>query len=127
METGVSSKNYTLDDLFTDLESGIWSEVKAGKAIDLYRRNLQKVYIEKLIDLLKPGKANVLSVPVGVTYGYSTRVVELEKTDLPSVARAHLESLKASMQGAIAKSGDKITKYHLQDVSQRIKMALDPK
>lgn len=127
METGISSKNYTLDDLFTDLESGIWSETKTGKSIDLHRRNLQKVYIEKLVDLLKPGKANVLSVPVGITYGYSTRVVELEKTDLPSVARAHLESLKSSLQPAIAKSTDKITKYHLQDVLQRIKMALDPK
>ncbi|MCF2504061.1 zinc-dependent metalloprotease [Dyadobacter sp. CY107] len=127
METGISSKNYTLDDLFTDLESGIWLETKTGKSIDLHRRNLQKVYTEKLVDLLKPGKTNVLSVPVGVTYGYSTRVVELEKTDLPSVARAHLETLKAALQPAIAKSTDKITKYHLQDVLQRIKMALDPK
>ncbi|MCF0049671.1 zinc-dependent metalloprotease [Dyadobacter sp. LJ53] len=127
METGISGKNYTLDDLFTDLESGIWSETKTGKSIDLHRRNLQKVYIEKLVDLLKPGKANVLSVPVGVTYGFSTRVVELEKTDLPSVARAHLENLKTALQPAIAKSTDKITKYHLQDVLQRIKMALDPK
>jgi hypothetical protein len=127
METGLSAKNYTLDDLFTDLESGIWSEAKTGKSIDLYRRNLQKVYAEKLIDLLKPGKANVLSVPVGITYGYSTRVVELEKTDLPSVARAHLESLKTTLQGAIARSTDKNTKYHLQDVQQRIKQALDPK
>jgi hypothetical protein len=127
METGLSAKNYTLDDLFTDLENGIWSEAKTGKSIDLYRRNLQKVYAEKLIDLLKPGKANVLSVPVGITYGFSTRVVELEKTDLPSVARAHLESLKTTLQGAIARSTDKNTKYHLQDVHQRIKQALDPK
>ncbi|NIJ55998.1 zinc-dependent metalloprotease [Dyadobacter arcticus] len=127
METGSNSKNFTLDDLFTDLESGIWAEAKSGKAIDPYRRNLQKVYTEKLIDLLKPGKANVQSIPVGVTYGFSTRVVELEKTDLPSVARAHLEDLKTTLQGAAAKSGDKITKYHLQDVLQRIKMALDPK
>jgi hypothetical protein len=88
---------------------------------------LQKVYAEKLISLLKPGKANVLSVPVGITYGYSTRVVELEKTDLPSVARAHLESLKTTLQGAIPRSTDKNTKYHLQDVQQRIKLALDPK
>lgn len=127
METGISSKNYTLDDLFTDLEAGIWSEAKAGKPIDLYRRNLQKVYAEKLISLLKPGRANVQAIPVGVTYGFSTRSVELEKTDLPSVARAHLESLKTTLNAAIAKSADKNTRYHLQDVSQRIKQALDPK
>lgn len=127
METGISAKNYTLDDLFTDLEAGIWSETKTGKSIDLYRRNLQKVYAEKLISLLKPGRTNVQSIPVGITYGFSTRSVELEKTDLPSIARAHLESLKTNLASAIAKSPDKITRYHLQDVSQRIKQALDPK
>ncbi|GGN14460.1 glutaminyl-tRNA synthetase [Dyadobacter beijingensis] len=127
METGVTAKNYTLDDLFTDLEAGIWSETKTGKAIDLYRRNLQKVYAEKLISLLKPGRANVQSIPVGITYGFSTRSVELEKTDLPSIARAHLESLKTSITAASAKSTDKNTRYHLRDVSERIKQALDPK
>ncbi|REA59309.1 zinc-dependent metalloprotease [Dyadobacter luteus] len=127
IETGTSSKYYTLDDLFTEVESGIWSEVKAGAPIDVYRRNLQKLYTEKLISLLKPGKANVQSVPVGITYGFSTRVVELEKTDLPSITRAHLESLRSSIQAAIPKTTDKMSKYHLQDLSQRIKSALDPK
>ena len=127
METGLSTKEYTLDDLFSELEGGIWSEVKKGTSVDLFRRNLQKVYTEKLIDLLKPGKANVQSVPVGVTYGYNTRVVELDKTDLTSIARAHLEGLKATIQLAIPKTTDKISKYHLQDVLQRIKFALDPK
>lgn len=127
METGISSKYFTLDDLFSELENGIWSEVKMGQSIDMYRRNLQKVYAEKLIALLKPGKANVQSVPVGVTYGFSTRVVELEKTDLTSISRAHLESLKTIIQAAIPRTTDKISKYHLQDILQRIKFALDPK
>jgi hypothetical protein len=127
METGLSSKNFMLEDLFADVESGIWSEVSKKQPIDLYRRNLQKVYTEKLISLLKPGKANVLSIPVGVTYGFSSRTVELEKTDLPSIARAHLENLKASIQRALPATTDKISRYHLQDVLQRIKSALDPK
>jgi len=127
METGISSKYFTLDDLFSELENGIWAEVKMGQSIDMYRRNLQKVYAEKLIALLKPGKANVQSVPVGVTYGFSTRVVELEKTDLTSISRAHLESLKTIIQAAIPRTTDKISKYHLQDILQRIKFALDPK
>jgi hypothetical protein len=127
METGISAKYYSLDDLFTELETGIWSEVKQGTSIDVYRRNLQKVYVDKLISLLKPGKANVQSIPVGVTYGFSTRSVDLEKTDLPSVSRAHLASLRTSIQSAIPKTADKISKYHLQDIQQRIKSALDPK
>lgn len=127
METGISNKYYTEDDLFTDLESGIWAEIKSNQPIDVYRRNLQKVYAEKLIDLLKPGKANVQSIPPGVTYGFSTRVVELEKTDLPSIARGHLEILRASIKKAIPLETDKMSKYHLKDVLQRIDLALDPK
>lgn len=127
METGISAKYYTQDDLFTDLESGIWSEIKTAQPIDVYRRNLQKIYAEKMIGLLKPGKANVQSIPPGVTYGFSTRVVELEKTDLPSIARGHLEILKGSIQKAIPLQTDKLSKYHLKDVLQRIDLALDPK
>lgn len=127
METGISAKYYTQDDLFTDLESGIWSEIKTAQPIDVYRRNLQKIHAEKMIGLLKPGKANVQSIPPGVTYGFSTRVVELEKTDLPSIARGHLEILKGSIQKAIPLQTDKLSKYHLKDVLQRIDLALDPK
>jgi len=127
METGTSSRYYNVDDLFTDLENGIWSELRAGQPIDVYRRNLQKVYAEKMIDLLKPGKANVQSIPPGVTYGFSSRSVELEKTDLPSIARGHLELLSTSIKKAIPLETDKMSKFHLKDVLKRIDLALDPK
>ena len=127
METGVTSKNYTLDELYSEIESGIWSELKGGKTIDIYRRNLQKVYAEKLISMLKPGKTTVNAIPVGVTYGFNGRSVDLNETDVPSISRAHLENLKSSIQAAIPKTADKLSKYHLQDMLQRIKMALDPK
>jgi hypothetical protein len=127
METGTSVKNYSVDDLFTDLDNGICTEIKTGQSIDVYRRNLQKVYADKMITLLKPGKSNVLSIPVGISFGFSTRIVDLEKTDLPSIARGHLEILKSSIQKAIPLQTDKLSKYHLKDVLQRIDLALDPK
>lgn len=126
METGISGDFYTLDELYTDLEKGIWSELSSGRTIDIYRRNLQKVYLESLIAQLKPGKATVASVPPGVTYGFSARSVELSQTDLPSVARAHLEGLKRQVQAAIPRTSDRLSKYHLQDLNQRITLALDP-
>jgi len=127
METSKSADNYSFDGLLTELESGIWSEVKTGQKIDIYRRNLQKLYTDKLISLLKGGKATVLSVPVGVTYGFSSRSVELAQTDAPSIARGHLEVIKSSIQAAIPRTNDRLSKYHLQDLLQRIKLALDPK
>ncbi|MCF2445843.1 zinc-dependent metalloprotease [Dyadobacter sp. CY345] len=127
METGLSSKFYSVDELFTDLENTIWAGVKNGQPLDIYQRNLQKVYAEKMIDLLKPGKANVQSIPAGSVYASSIRVVELDKTDLPSIARGHLEILKTTIQNVLPLQKDKITSYHLKDVLKRITLALDPK
>ena len=128
METGATNPaNYNLDQLFTDLRAGIWSELKTHKATDVYRRNLQKVFIEKVITLLTPAPATVLSIPPGVTYGYDIRMVDLKKTDLPSIARAHLESLKTEIKAALPLTTDKMSKYHLQDVLNRINKGLDPK
>ena len=127
METGISAKYYSIDDLLTDMDTGLWSEVKTGQTIDIYRRNLQKIHVDKLIDLLKPGKATVVSIPAGALYASNSRVVELEKTDLPSVARGHLEILKASIKKAIPLKTDKMSIYHLKDVLQKIDLALDPK
>lgn len=128
METSATNPaNYNLDELFTDLRSGIWSELKTKKPIDMYRRNLQKVFTEKMITLLAPPPTTVLSIPPGVTYGYDTRVVDLKKTDLPSITRAHLEALKAEIKAALPTTTDKLSKYHLQDVLKRIENGLDPK
>lgn len=80
-----------------------------------------------MIDLLKPGKANVQYIPAGSVYASSIRVVELDKTDLPSIARGHLEILKTTIQKVLPLQKDKITSYHLKDVLKRITLALDPK
>lgn len=50
-----------------------------------------------------------------------------KNTDITSVVRAHLNSLRNEIQGAITSMPDNMSKYHLQDVAQRIKNALDPK
>jgi len=43
------------------------------------------------------------------------------------MARAQLTALKTKVDAAIPGTSDKSSKYHLQDVSFRIKKALDPK
>jgi hypothetical protein len=122
-----SAANYSVDEFLTDLKSGIFSELKSSSAIDQYRRNLQKVYVDKLVVLLTPGKTLVRSIPVGVTYGFDTKQVDLNQTDLPSIARAQLEALRAELKGSSVRITDKISKYHVQDLVNRITKGLDPK
>ena len=128
LETSTISKdNYSVDELITDLNKGIFSELKSNSSIDMYRRNVQKLYVDKLIELLKPGTATVRSVPVGVTYGFNTRRVNLAQTDLPSIARGQLNSLKNDLKMSSARMSDRMSKYHILDLISRIGEALDPK
>jgi len=126
METSSQAGTYSLDELITDLRKGICSEFKTTKAIDIYKRNLQKVFVDKLITQLKPDAVNVLSIPPGIGYGYDVRVVDLKLTDMPSVARANLEGIKSDIKATMPVATDKLTKYHLQDLMQRIELALNP-
>ena len=127
-ETSTTSKdNYSVDELISDLNKGIFSELKGASSIDMYRRNIQKLYVDKLIELLKPGTASVRAVPVGVTYGFSTRRVNLAQTDLPSIARGQLNALKNELKMSSARMSDRMSKYHVQDLISRIGLALDPK
>ena len=128
LETSMASKdNYSVNELITDLNKGIFSELKSKNSIDMYRRNIQKVYIDKMIDLLKPGNTTVRSVPVGVTYGFNTRTVNLAETDLPSIARGQLISLKNDLKMSSARMTDRMSKYHVLDLISRINEALNPK
>jgi hypothetical protein len=115
---------YSVDDLLTDAKKGVWSELATGAPIDIYRRNLQKVYIQSLVDLLNPPPP--MPAPSGLPRGLIIFTGDLKNTDVPSEARAQLVELKNEIAGAIIRETDKISKYHLQDVEERIKQALNP-
>jgi hypothetical protein len=128
METSsISKDNYSVDELMTDLKKEIFSELKNKNSIDIYRRNIQKLYVDKMIELLNPGEASVRAVPVGVTYGFNTRKVNLAQTDLPSISRGQLNSLKTELKLSTDRMTDRISRYHILDLIYRIEQGLDPK
>jgi len=53
--------------------------------------------------------------------------VDSKKTDVSSVVRGHLNAMKNASQSAAAAATENMTKYHLQDITERIKRALEPK
>lgn len=120
---------YTLDELFTDVRSGIWSELKTRKAADTHRRNLQKIFVERMVATL-----NLPSVPsfggTGTAKVFGAVLppsADPRKGDIQTMVRAHLTLLRGEIQAAIPATTDKMTKYHLQDCLFRITKALDPK
>ncbi len=115
---------YSIIEYTDDLKKAIWSELKNKKPIDNYRRNLQKTYTEAMIALLDPQQAMPAGLPRGliILIGNDTK-----NTDIPSVARANLNALKSEITAAIPFTKDKLSRYHLEDVLERIKKALSPK
>lgn len=109
----VDANTYTLTNLFDDLRTGIWSELATGQAISVHRRNLQKVFLEKMVALYKPA-----TQPPNAPF-------DAKKSDIPSLARATLLKLQAEIGTAATSTNDSMSRYHLQDCLSRIETAFD--
>lgn len=119
------NNTYTLDEMMDDVRKGVWSELSTKKPIDPYRRNLQKAYVERLIAIVNPPAPVVIAAAAGRP-AFGPVSVNTKNTDVTSVARGTLRSLQAEIKAAIPGTTDKMSKYHLQDVNDRITEALDP-
>ena len=120
-EAALGTNAYQVTELLADLKKGIWTELAARKPVDLYRRNLQKSYVNTLIGLLAPPSTTVVG-----TFTISTGG-GLDKSDVKSVVLAHLAALRGELLSGAAAIADPMTKYHLQDLAKRIDKALNPK
>jgi len=123
-ETANPAEAYHLTDMMNELRGGIWSELKNGQDIDTYRRNLQKAHVERLNYLMTAEDQK--KQPDFGGYQKST-IVHTSQSDIRSVARAELQILQRNIKSAIARTSDSMSKYHLQDVNDRIEQILDPK
>jgi hypothetical protein len=123
-EAAQGSNAYPIIEFLNDLKKGVWTELAARKPIDVYRRNLQKSYINILSSLINPAPPQTVSLGPGITITVSGGN---DKSDVVSVVRAHLAALKNEINAAAAAISDPMTKYHLQDVAKRIDKALNPK
>jgi len=123
-ENELGKNAYTLTDLMTDLQKSVWAELYTRKPIDVYRRNLQKAYVEKFNTIISPGAPASSSFGgIVITFGGG----DIKKTDIVSVAKGTLRSVKADISAALPSITDKMTRYHLQDMLDRIGRILDPK
>jgi hypothetical protein len=81
--------------------------------------------VDDVINLLNSPQ---VSLPPGLPRGLAILFGgDIKNTDIPSIARANLNELKTQIMAAIPQTTDKLSKYHLQDVLERIKQALNPK
>ncbi len=119
MESIYPGEAYTFNELLNDLETGIWRELRAKKPIDIYRRNLQKLYVTRLIDLSTPEK---LETPGDILFG-----PVLINTDYFSILKAHARKLIAEINKTLPGYNDEMSRAHLIDVKDRLTKLLKDK
>ncbi len=103
--TAPGQPRYSLAQMMTDVQRGIWSELYTPQvAIDPYRRNLQRAYITLLTPRLTGGLSE--SRPV---------------------ARGVLMETKTAIKTALLRATDPATKMHLVDCNQALQEALYPR
>ncbi len=99
--------SYGADDMMTDVQRGLWSELRTSKSISPYRRNLQRAYVEHLAQLGYGEQSN-------------RRGPSAADTDAQALARASLVQLKKDIQTGKARMSDPMSVYHLNDIISRI-------
>lgn len=112
---------YAPDEFLGDVRGAVFSELNAPKvAIDAYRRNLQRSYLD-----IANNKLNVpQTVPQGLPAGFAAQFIS--SGDEKAYYRAELRALSAAVSAAIPKSADKATKIHLEYVRDQIGKVLNP-
>ncbi|AEV96639.1 hypothetical protein A4D02_20940 [Niastella koreensis] len=101
-------KSYNYDELLSDLESGIWKELEKHESIDMYRRNVQKVYVAKLIQ--------------GVRFG---KVGDMGMNDCVTIMQDHINRLYNKICAALPVYKDRESRLHLEDLRDRLKASID--
>jgi len=119
-ETLNKDKAYTCLDLLNDLRQGIMTEALNGQKVDTYRRNLQRVYVEKLHELMKGEQGRGSG-----SFGDYTSI-DAAQSDIRPIVRGELQKLLVIARRANG-SGDEMSRLHYQDLIARIDMILNPK
>lgn len=115
-EASLGANAYLPAEMVNDVKKTIFSELATHQNVDIYKRNLQRLYVEKLSALLSPAPSQGPGAPAG----------NVRLSDATSVARAALTSLRTELRTAAA-AGDATTRGHYQDLIASISKTLDNK
>ncbi len=118
-QTRFAASAYSVDELLTDIESAVFTELQSKAPVDFYRRNLQRAYVQDLIDKSSAPAAS------GDFFAIFMRGPSTYSTDVRAIARLRLASLRKTLSAV--RSNDTLTRAHVEDLVLQITNALESK
>ncbi len=114
------SQAYSALEMLNDLRGGLWSELSSRSSIDPFRRNLQRAYLERMEYLMTQEQAT----PANSFFRQFITSVDASQSDIRPLVRGQLNTLLKNVKKATKTQSDPLTKFHLEDVAERIKKIL---
>jgi hypothetical protein len=113
---GQTGNAYTLGEMLEDVRDGVWTELSSrSPRIDVYRRGLQRAYLEAVGRTVKPRPAPA-----------SSNAAAPALSDARPALRGELAEIDREVAAALRRTTDTMTRLHLQDVHMEIERLLDP-
>jgi hypothetical protein len=109
---------YSLLDMMSDLKEGIWKELYTNRTIDVYRRNLQLAYLDRISYIMNEEQGSIPSRARG-----RVTSVKVSQSDIRTIAVGQLIELKKDIKKHKNRS-DKMTLMHLDMATAKINKIL---
>ncbi|HMJ71606.1 MAG TPA: zinc-dependent metalloprotease [Cyclobacteriaceae bacterium] len=106
-ETAFPGKTYPLMNYMEDIDELMWDELRTNDTVTTYRRNLQRLYVTRLIDLINAAPR-----------------LDKYAGDISAIVTVRLEEVDARLRKAIPKTKDVMTKYHLKYLQGKVSAVL---
>jgi hypothetical protein len=114
---------YSLADLFGDVRRGVFAEYRGTPVVDVYRRNLQRSFVEQMDRLLN----TPLAAPPSPFPGFAGFEPPPRPGDAQALARLELQELVVVLRGVQPRVVDRATRAHVVQLLARIDQILNPK
>ena len=113
---------YSLLDMMSDLRKGIWSELYNNNKIDVYRRNLQLAYLDRIEYIMTEDQSQVSS-----RFRNYITSVKVSQSDIRTIAASELMELRKSIKRSIKRTSNKMSKIHLEASLNKVNKILEGK
>lgn len=108
-EATYGRKAYPLIDYLDELDEALWTELTTYESISLYRRNLQRSYVDRLLDLANPSRS------------------DREYRDVAPIVIIKLGEIQQHIKKGMLKMKDVMSIYHLRYIDNKITTTLADK